>query len=359
MSVSRGTVHSIQFLRFVAATLVVLFHAHLGVTTRVIGGVAPAEAYLFGFGKVGVHIFFVISGYIMYLTNVARPEPFSAPRFFTRRLIRVYPIYWIFALAYLAVEIPLALAPALAPGQLVGALLLWPADAPLVIGPAWTLSFELYFYFAFGLAMMLGRRLGLWALTAAFLLSIVIGAATHPSTPLGALATSGLLLEFVAGVWIARVTSTVALPRMLGWLSLALALAGFAAGLAWGYDRLSTAIVWGVPSALLIAGAVILEQTAPTRARAGPIRRLSVLGDSSYSLYLGHLLLVTLATYLLAQAGVLPLPVPVAVAITLVAIGVAHGFYLIVERPLVRRLHRLTERGVRPQPRPAGTTPVR
>ena len=226
MSVSRGTVHTIQFLRFVAATLVVLFHAHLGITTRVTGVPSATETYLFGFGGVGVHIFFVISGYIMYLTNAARPQHFSARRFYVRRLIRIYPIYWVFVALYLLVGVALASAPSMSWSQFAGALLLWPGDAPRVIGPAWTLSFELYFYFAFGLAMVLGARRGVWALTAAFLISVAVGLVVRPASAVVAMATSTLLLEFVAGVWIARLTTDRPLPRLVGWAMLALGSAG-------------------------------------------------------------------------------------------------------------------------------------
>ena len=343
MSVSRGTVHSIQFLRFVAAASVVIYHAHAGLATGLVEATSAEAAYWLRFGAVGVHVFFVISGYIMYLTNFARPVPFSTQRFLARRLIRVYPTYWSFVALYLAAEALLGTLPDLDGARLTGMLALAPDDAPRVIGPAWTLSYEIFFYLVFGLVMRLGERLGPIVLTLLFLAAIGIGRVLHPSTMAGFVATNPLLLEFVAGVWIARLTGRGRAPGWLGWVAVAAAVAGYAAGLAWGYDRLPSAIAWGVPSALLIAGAVVLERTAPENG-GGILRRLSRLGDSSFSLYLCHILLVTLVATALRALGLAP---PLLFLVPIVTIGcivIAACFYRWVERPMVASLHRLTER---------------
>lgn len=357
MSIRRGTVHSIQFLRFVAASIVTIFHTHLTMATHLPGGMPPEEAYLFGFGAVGVHIFFVISGYIMYLTNFGRSQTFSARRFFTRRLIRIYPVYWIFVAIVLAVEAVMVIPRTLSTEQFVGMLALWPGDAARVIGQAWTLAYEIYFYLAFGLVMMLGARRGTWLLTVGFCASIAVGVVLRPTHEPTALATNALLLEFLAGVWIARITSTVTLPRVLGWLGLVGGLLGFAIGLIVGYRLVPSALSWGVPSALLIAGAVILEQTARPSETRGPIRRLSVLGDSSYSLYLCHIILGAIAAAILNWFGVVPSRWLSVTAVTLFCIGFAHAFHLLVERRVVEGLHRLTE-GRRGSARPPAAAPV-
>lgn len=336
MSISRGTVHSIQFLRFVAATLVVVFHAHLALSTRLLGSGTTTDAYLFGFGASGVHIFFVISGYIMYLTNFGREGRFAPGQFLVRRLIRIYPVYWIFALLYVVAHLALGSAYAIVPPQWIGALLLWPADAPLIIGPSWTLSYELYFYLVFGLIMVAGAWRGSIALTLIFALSVAIGLVLRPADPLPALMTNALLLEFVAGVWIARLTLDRRWPRRLGWVAAFTAVAGFGAGLAYGYDRLPSALAWGAPSALLVLGFVVLERSGGVPGT----RRASVLGDSSYALYLCHILLIDLAIAGLRLADARPAMAIVLPAVTLGCIVFAHLFHLIVERPLMRVLHR-------------------
>src|SRR5215475_4375641 len=71
------TLESIQVLRAVAATLVLLFH------TKVLG-----------WGYAGVDIFFAISGFIMGTVGIAQ----KPADFFVLRLIRIVPLYWLVTL---------------------------------------------------------------------------------------------------------------------------------------------------------------------------------------------------------------------------------------------------------------------
>lgn len=339
---SRGdkTLHSIQFLRFVAATLVVIYHAYISFIPSSLSHPMSETAYWFGFGKVGVHIFFVISGYIMYLTSFGRPKKFDPGNFFMRRILRVYPIYWVFVMLYLAYYLPLGIAPNLSAQQFVGMLALMPASSPLVIGPAWTLSYEIYFYLVFGAVMMLGAQRGTIALTCLFIFSAGLGAVLHPEFAVAELVTNALLLEFMMGVWIARLTTLHPVPRAAGGLAIAGALAGFAGGLVWGYDRLPSAIIWGIPSALLIAGAVVLEQRQRIN-RFSLVRRFSWLGDSSYSLYLFHILLITLTLKII---DIFNADVEGAYCISLTVVGciiIAAIFHAQIERPLTMKLHKM------------------
>src|SRR4051812_15604241 len=82
---------SIQYLRGVAAVLVVMHHfLHQGGPSTIPG----FDEVLFG--AKGVDVFFVISGFIIY--TVARHE--SIVEFWRRRIIRVAPLYWLATLIY-------------------------------------------------------------------------------------------------------------------------------------------------------------------------------------------------------------------------------------------------------------------
>jgi exopolysaccharide production protein ExoZ len=330
------TLHSIQCMRFIAAIIVVLFHSYASFAPLASVTPAAGAAYAFGFGKVGVHIFFVISGYIMYLASFGRHDRFRAGQFFLRRLMRIYPIYWIFVLLYLIIFYIFDIMPVMSLSQFAEMLALIPPSAPLVIGPAWTLAYEIYFYLVFGLIMVLGPLRGTVALTATFVGCAVIGMVLRPEHPIAAMATNALLLEFCMGIWIARFTIRYALPRFGGWVAMAGAACLYVAGLTWGYDRGPSAIIWGVPSALLIAGMVILEKTG----RARLMRRLSWLGDSSYVLYLCHISIITLVIILMRWLGLaLPLPL-LLITVTAGCIVFAALFHVAIERPLTMILHR-------------------
>lgn len=338
VAITGGTLHSIQCLRAFAATVVVVYHAYISFVPSALT-VPDDTAYWFGFGKVGVHIFFVISGYIMYLTSFGRPRRFRAKPFFVRRLTRIYPIYWIFVALYLGAYSVLDTMPVLSMEDVAGVLLLAPGAATLVIGPAWTLSFEVYFYLVFGIVMLLGGTRGTWVLTGLFLFSVAAGFLLSSDRPSAGLASNSLLLEFVMGVWVARLTTIHAFSRAIGRLALASAFLGYAIGLAWGYDRMPSMLMWGVPSALLIAGAVIVEQRDRI-GHYGLTQRLSWLGDSSYVLYLSHIMLITLIVAALRAIGAEP---PVAMLLIISTTGCivfAALFHVVIERPMTRFLHR-------------------
>lgn len=332
-----GTIHSIQALRAIAASLVALFHTQQAFSAKVSQPLFAQENYLFGFGAVGVHIFFVISGFIMVLTTTASGQPYSATRFLKRRFLRIYPIYWLCALAYIGIHALLGIPYGLSAGEYVGALTLWPGDAPRIIGPAWTLSSELYFYLSFGLAMMLGFHRGLIVLTATFLLAIAVGAIIPNKGPILLLVTNTLLLEFLAGTGIGWLAKAGRLPSRMGPALTGLAVALFVIGIAFGYERLPTAMGWGVPSAILVLGLITWETHSGANST---VRRFGRLGDSSYVLYLIHILAITVAVqFSLWAPDIFRLAPPAAaVVVTTMAIVLAEVVHRGLEQPLLALL---------------------
>lgn len=92
---------SIQFLRFVAALVVTLYHT-VDALRRHGAEIPRWFAETSWVGAAGVPVFFAISGVVMYHTSqgeFARSGASSA--FFLRRILRIYPIYWICAGLYL------------------------------------------------------------------------------------------------------------------------------------------------------------------------------------------------------------------------------------------------------------------
>ena len=82
-------IDGLQILRAVAVTFVTWGHAGLDHGIR-----------LPDFGIYGIDLFFVLSGFIMSFIVLHKAEPPGVSTswdFLRRRLIRIYPIYWIFA----------------------------------------------------------------------------------------------------------------------------------------------------------------------------------------------------------------------------------------------------------------------
>lgn len=336
----KQSIQSIQFLRFVAASLVVFVHATEAVEKYFPAKVSSTLAYFSGAGASGVHIFFVISGFVMVYTALADP-PLSSKTFFVRRLSRIYPIYFVYSAVYLVFySIVTNKHPALY--QIPAALLLLPGYSSAIIGPGWTLSYEMYFYVCFALVLFLPALSGLLVLTAFFLISIAAGLFTRSQGGVLHVLTNPLLAEFVFGCWIGYLV--IAGTKLNSWLaatSILAGLVGFGAGLAFGYSRIPSLIAWGIPSAFLLAGMTFLERNH------GPswlIRRFSFLGDSSYSLYLLHIL--TIDAVLLSAIRFLDLSrvsaLSIVVVLALVCTAVALVLYSLIERRLIREMRAIS-----------------
>src|SRR6266568_2220826 len=95
--------HSIQILRAVAALLVVFWHSAAAMPLY---HHAPAwinQRNFSAIGNAGVDLFFVISGFIIMHTH--RPDASglaAAGRFLKRRILRIYPLYWLWGTVLVA-----------------------------------------------------------------------------------------------------------------------------------------------------------------------------------------------------------------------------------------------------------------
>jgi exopolysaccharide production protein ExoZ len=311
-------------------------------------GRRPLAAVLGG-GGVGVDVFFVISGFIIW-TQAMRQDA-TASGFLWRRLTRVAPAYWLVTLAVAAAA---ALSPRLLPRvslsttHLALSLGFIPHYDPAgrmfpVLAPGWTLTYEAGFYLLVGASLLAPAKARLALVLGVLAVCALIG---FIFTPLYELDFNPMLLQFAAGVWLARREArSQRLPPGAGVVFAALGLAAIAAlWLAGVNDILFRPLLWGLPAVMIVAGALAIE---PVRALAPP-RALVRLGDASYALYLCHLPVITL---LAAAIGAKPawLFTPLAIAAAVVA-GLA--FHRWVETPLIAGARALPARLARLRPRP-------
>jgi len=323
-------VWSIQYLRAVAALMVVVFHALEATNTP------------FSVGAAGVDIFFVISGFIM--ASLLLGEQNSAGSFMWRRLIRIAPLYWAATFAALAIYwvkpgfffrfdpslentlLSLAFIPHEARGDAV---------AP-VLWQGWTLEYEMFFYAICAFALFMPAQNRLKAICGVLGVLIVFGLLAPAGGAAGRVYTNTLLLEFVAGIALAAAwrRNTMA-PPLVGLAALLVgaalyALDGFGAGLSTGWRFLD----WGAPAFLIVGGVLSLEAAGRVKqSRAG-----ALLGDASYSIYLTHGFVVAAFVWFFSDA---PLAVRLA-ACVLGSVAVALASYLWFERPMTQVLKGLS-----------------
>lgn len=350
---------SIQYLRAFAALLVVFHHARYQITDFEVffkAGVWP-------FGQAGVDIFFVISGFIMWVTTSSRP---TAPADFIRnRIVRIVPMYWLVTLAVAAAALLLPnlfRAVELTPEHVIKSLLFVPhfyPSAPTRIWPllipGWTLNYEMFFYLVFTAALFLPRALIIPAISALFAAISAIGLVVAFEDPILIFFTDSIILEFVAGMLIGRLylEGRLAMPA---WV----AVPAIAAGLVWmivltPWETPETRLlVWGVPAVLTVVACLSLE----SRGAVGPNRLLTLLGDASYSIYLTHILTLGVIRTVWNRLGLVeqdPLAAWIFIAAALAissAVGVA--VYFLLEAPIQRLARRRRSGAGRPADIAAG-----
>lgn len=343
--------HALDGLRGAAAVVVVAFHV-FGQTqlSDPVASIALASPLgLFVNGPGAVHVFFVLSGYVLALTLSRDGAPGRLGRFYVRRWFRIQPPYMaavLFAWAVSQIVMPLGAQAAGAPWMRLPAarlpIALWfPSMAFGLLPVGWSLFVELAMSTVFPLLFALGRRV-------------------HPLLPIGlGFALLGefdprwrflrFAIDFALGLALFlradSITRVVqrwprSAPLLAGIAGIALLQLPFAigraplgfAGLEQGHSP-AAIVQFALGSALLVVAA--LHAPALRRALSTPLA--GFFGRVSYSLYLVHHS-VLLCFVLRAPGYTFPWPTALLVFAATLAISSAlaalgHRF---VEAPSIR-----------------------
>ena len=295
----------------------------------------------------------MISGFIIcyvHFNDIGKPERIG--KYLARRFQRVFPLYWI-ALALTIALSALGTHSFPTVPRLITSALLFPFSGEPLLGIAWTLQFEVTFYFAFCICIC-NRWVGL-SVAALWIAVVLASAIVGPLPYVPALLLSPYNLQFLFGVmgavWLHRSPGSVP-----GWFLL-VGLAGFLiaalaedSNLMNGYHDIAR-LAYGVPSGLMVLGAATLSFNLDgTR-----VPLLSPLGSASYSIYLFQFLFIGVIWKIWQM---LPLPggLPSWVAFPLLAIPAIWGGCIVsltCEYPLLQWIRRWMGSG-----RPRGTTDV-
>ncbi|RYE36510.1 MAG: acyltransferase, partial [Hyphomicrobiales bacterium] len=192
---SKARLAGIQYLRAVAATAVLAFHA------------ASRAGISFWIGEAGVDLFFLLSGFLMIAISDETSRPVS---FLKDRIGRIVPTYWIATSVLLCAGL-CGLFPqlAIAPVHVAMSYLFLPSAHPItgmawpLLIPGWTLNYEMFFYALFALTMGAGTQMRQVIAVAAILFGLVaLGALVRPDALAARFYTDPILLEFAGGVMI-------------------------------------------------------------------------------------------------------------------------------------------------------------
>lgn len=265
---------SVQVLRALAAVAVVTHHIRL-----------------FGNGAWGVDLFFVISGFIMCFVT-----EHSGAHFFTKRVIRVVPLYWagtlgIFCLALLVPGFLRETQPDLI--QLLKSLFFIPYSNGENVFPimflGWTLNYEMFFYLLFALSMAISHAYRAVICSTILAALALVGWLVEFDSVALEFYTESIVLEFALGMfcysvfartaqWRARAGNGARTAMVLA----GLALIGCMPLMSGQVETIGRPLAWGV----LAVGAFLLLVHGLANRRLP--RTAVLIGDASYSLYLFH-----------------------------------------------------------------------
>ncbi len=350
----RNQLQGIQALRGLAALAVVVHHA----LEHSNGAARPfSPDWLTTVGAAGVDLFFIISGFIMVWTTFPQGRsPLRPATFLYRRIARIYPLYWLTCTAMLAlVALGFLRSHSFSSEDIARSLILFP-PAPLV-GVAWTLVFEMWFYILFTVLLVAGSKRVVIIGLPVLLLSTATLAGLLPAGPERDFLQSPLPIEFCYGLGLAAIARGLIerpLPRIPATVLALTALACL--GLAARFVPHETTahlpaparvLAWGLPSLVLVGLSLSWRATGWFGAA------VAKLGDASYALYLSHVFVMIGYGRLLKIPTMASLPQPpIALAICLVSVAGGFAFHFTCERPLTRLLRHLEGR-VRFAPAPA------
>lgn len=290
---AKSEVVGVQYLRAVAAILVVLHHARDQFPA--LSQIIPTHAL-----QGGVDIFFVISGFIMVHTTT-RPG-YTRWEFWERRLTRIVPLYWTATVftAFLLIFFPsLPRDSKFTIPSFVMSLLFLPHHNPGKVGSlspmlslGWTLNYEMFFYLIFGLLIFLRPVTRTATIAVLFATLVCLVAIFQPTLPALKFWGDAIVLEFVFGCAVACL-EIYGFASRVPILAAALLLGASAiCFLVFGSGDLNGA--WRVRNLGLASAGIVLAVVCMDRqgafARSGPVSRvMKELGDASYSIYLAHL----------------------------------------------------------------------
>ncbi|WP_053153340.1 acyltransferase family protein [Pseudomonas protegens] len=305
-------INNIQFLRFIAAAIVVLTHSPFNLY-----GYSASVIKLGGFG---VDIFFVISGFIIPYILFGNSRQADAvvklggADFFARRVIRIWPMYLLstlFIIVMAAILKALHYSPVFeidnvyGPQKLDFKLVLQtltfatPIGVAPIVNVGWTLQFEFIFYST--VALLIGTVAKKFEhILISFCIAMLVGVLLLDSSASGLSAVfpplrilaQPMMLEFIFGLLVyACYRSDFLLNKWVSVAFLVLTIPAFlyieiynlAANFGGAFHR---PLLWGFLGFLMVWSAVSLEPHYSTP------KIFNLLGDASYSMYLVHWLVL-------------------------------------------------------------------
>lgn len=364
----------IQYLRGIAALLVLIVHSDHMLRQEKYFGYSYLGEFSNG-GNLGVDLFFVISGFIMFHITDGFSMATDSNQFLRRRFLRIVPFMWLCIISTYVLRS--AVRGGIDPLPFVRAFFLWPVG-DIDPNPVWTLRHELFFYICAYLCLAFRRGyLILWA----FLLFPI---------PIFFFRSKFAFLdnELVSNFFHLQANTSFAMGVFLGWL--------YRQRAVWHGPRIGTIAVLATPIILLCFEYYVTPMTvapsmnAPNFGESATSRQALTatawsdanllgsaakcilttlvcgclvygsleciagktwanrigltLGNASYSIYLTHEIIISFTGIVFVKLKLLELAAVACVSSILIALVFGVFVHFVIEKPLIQVLRKWSAR---------------
>lgn len=330
----------IQYLRAVAALLVVLDHSSGMIGLGKYYGVSPFGSFL-EFGSIGVDLFFCISGFIIIHTtcpDISAHPKISPQEFVKRRFIRIIPFLWLCVISYGLLKYigrgNIEIAPYLR------SLILLPIG-DVQPNSVWTLRHEFLFYLLclslFSKSFFRYLLLPAWGV-APIIQSLLSTDSSTTSPEIIRFLINPLNILFLAGGLVAILTNKKIINikfKVPGEFVIIASTALIPIAYCMDYSRLNTSQV-ELMSAICALILILATYSKDISGKLGALA--SLIGNASYAIYLTHEAIISATLGILSKSIPIVTPHTALLITSLVSIALGIIIHKKVENPLINQL---------------------
>lgn len=324
--------YSIQYMRAIAAFLVVIHHAAWkGVQF------SNDPLHWFHVGSIGVDLFFIISGFIMCYTVNKKKVLFL--NFIKDRFVRIIPLYWLLtSLALIGYLVfPEKINSSGGETDILASYTLFPSEGKYLINNGWTLSYEFLFYFIFSTSLLMNLYIKFLLPCLIIFTFYIFGFIINSDNYFFLFLTSHYILEFSFGI-LAFYIFQKNIKSFYWAVFFILISIVFVLYVNINIDNVkpNRIIQFGLPSFVFFIGVILMEPIFRTKSNFFLSRLLIALGDSSYSLYLSHIFTLVIFSVLFSYLGINENGISFILLLVIFSLVIGHICYVCVEKPLLK-----------------------
>ncbi|WHH57420.1 acyltransferase [Petroclostridium sp. X23] len=337
----RNRINTLQFLRAFLAVYILLFHVILELNNQYKSQYVLLSRIIAN-GYTAIDLFFILSGFVIFYNYSHKIGDIKGARnFLIKRILRIYPLYWIVTLLTVVTLFGLYKVKLWENKELLfKSLLLIPQNGYPIVAPAWTLSYIVFFYIIFSLVMFKPKvfipMVSCWLLAIVLNLFEIISLSKY-NNYLVSFLFSWMFLEFFMGCLVAYIVQKFHIKYETYFLLVGMFLYGFSCGFNFEIHRLLSI---AAPVSLVILGLVLVEM----KYEIVTPKLICFLGDASYSIYIMHYLVTVNILIGVTKVNQLEKVIDYnLILLIILSLGVIVSilYYLFVEKPLVKVLDKI------------------